>query len=365
MIPVCEPLLTGKELEYVTDCLKTNWISSAGKYIAEFEKGFAAYCGSKHGITTTSGTTALHLALAALGIGKGDDVIIPTLTMAACAFSVIYTGAKPVLVDSEPRTMNLDPEQVARRITPRTRAIIAVHLYGHPADMDPLLQIAFRRGLSVIEDAAEAHGALYRGREVGGLGHVAAFSFFGNKIITTGEGGMVTTRDEDLGRKVRILRGQGMDPDRRYWFPVVGYNYRMTNIQAAIGLAQVEQFAQHRDGRRQVAGWYDRHLSGLADFLRLPVEESWARHAFWTYTVLLRDGSGVTRDEIMARLAEQGIETRPAFYPMHLMPPYAEPEGRYPVAESLGRRGISLPMHSLLTEGDVAYIADCIRSCRP
>lgn len=359
-IPVSHPVLTGNEAQYVEECLQSSWISSIGRFIALFEDSFARFCGVGHAVACSSGTSALHLAFLALGVGPGDEVIVPTLTYVASANAVRYCGAQPVFVDSERDTWNLDPEQIEKRITPKTRAILAVHLYGHPAEMDPIVELARRYGLFVVEDAAEAHGAEYRGRKVGSLGDIAAFSFFGNKIITTGEGGMVVTGSAELRDKMRMLRGQGMDPKKRYWFPIIGFNYRMTNIQAAIGLAQMEQINQRLAERRHVAEWYTRHLEPLSDFISLPAERPWVRHAFWLYTIVLRDSVRLTRDEFMAGLAEAGIETRPVFYPMHLLPPYRESEGRYPVAEAVARRGISLPTHSLLTEEDVRYIAACI-----
>jgi len=359
-IPVSHPVLTGNETKYVGECLQTSWISSIGRFIALFEDSFAQFCGLTHAVACSSGTSALHLALLALDVGLGDEVIVPTLTYVAAANAIRYCGARPVFVDSEPDTWNLDPGQIEERITARTRGILAVHLYGHPAEMDPIVELARRYGLFVIEDAAEAHGAEYRGRRVGALGDLATFSFFGNKVVTTGEGGMVVTGSAGLSDKVRMLRGQGMDPQRRYWFPIIGFNYRMTNIQAAIGLAQMEQITQRLAERRRVAEWYARHLEPVSDFLALPVERDWVRHSFWLYTITLRDSAKLTRDEFMAGLAEAGIETRPVFYPMHVLPPYREAERRYPVAEAVACRGISLPTHSLLTEEDISYIAGCV-----
>lgn len=364
-IAISHPVLSGNEKKYVNECLDTTWISSQGKFIELFERSFASFCGASHAVACSNGTTALHAALLALGAGPGDEVIVPTLTYIATANAVAYCGARPVFVDSEPRTMNLDPAQIEARITPRTKGILPVHLYGHPADMDPIQEIARRRGLFVLEDAAEAHGALYRGRKAGSLSEAAAFSFFGNKILTTGEGGMITTSDPALENRARLLRGQGMDPGRRYWFPMVGYNYRMTNIAAAIGLGQLERIAEHLESHRRVASWYQHQLRGLEDWLILPIEEPWAHHAYWLYTIRLRGSVRRSRDEVMSLLAEAGIETRPVFYPMHIMPPYREPDGSYPAAEEIAERGISLPVHGLLTEEDAAYIAAQLRSiCR-
>ena len=362
-IPVAHPVLAGNEKKYVNECLDEAWISSSGKFLGRFEASFAAFCRVPHAVACVNGTAGLHLALAAAGVAPGDEVIVPTLTYVSAPNVVRYCGARPVLADSEPRTMNLDPGRIEALITPRTRGIIVAHLYGHPADMEPICALARRHGLFVVEDAAEAHGAEYRGHRVGSLADMAVFSFFANKIVTTGEGGMVTTQSDHLNSRLRRLRGQGVDPERRYWFPEIGYNYRMTNIQAAIGLAQMENVDWHLARRREIAGWYDRHLAPLVGLVSLPVEEPWARHAFWMYTILL-DG-GIDRDAFMRALLEDGIETRPVFHPMHLMPPYREPDGTYPVAEDLSRRGVTLPTHGLLTEEDIAYIAgSAAKACR-
>ena len=361
-IPVAHPLFVGNEKKYVNECLDEVWISSAGKFIGEFERQFAAYCGVKEAISTNNGTSALHLALQSLGVGPGDEVIVPTLTYIATANAVRYCGATPVFVDSEPRTMNLDPAAIEEKISPRTRGIIPVHLYGHPAEMDRILEIAERHGLFVLEDAAESHGALYRGNKTGSLGTAATFSFFGNKIITTGEGGMVTTQDSELAARMRLLRGQGMDPQRRYWFPIIGNNFRMTNIEAAIGLAQLERIDDHLEARQRVARWYDAQLARLAEFIEIPAVQPWAHHSYWIYTILLREADQADRDEAIRALAAAGIETRPVFYPMHIMPPYREPGSSYPVAESCSRRGLHLPTHGLLTEENIDYIVCTLAS---
>ena len=359
-IPVAQPKLGGNERKYVVDCLDTNWISSVGKYIHEFEDAFAKFCEVRHAISTNNGTTALHLALVAMDLQPGDEVIIPTVTYIATANAVRYCGAKPVLVDVDRATMNIEPSEIESKITPRTRGIIPVHLYGHPADMNAICQIAERHGLWVIEDAAEAHGAKVCGRKVGGFGNCAAFSFFGNKIITTGEGGMVTTNDDQLAKKLRQLRGQGMDPDRRYWFPIVGYNYRMTNIQAAIGLAQLETIEQALSDRRRISNWYDDALSDLDDKIVLPVQHNWAEPVAWMYITFLREGGEVERDFVIRRLDELGIETRPVFYPMHVLPPYKE-EAVYPVADLWAPRGINLPTFQELTRDDINRVAHSLK----
>ena len=364
-IPVSHPVLGGNEKRYVMECLESGWISSIGRFIGLFEDSFARYCETGHAIACNNGTTALHLALAGLGTGPGDEVIVPTLTYVATANAVRYCGARPVFADSEPCTMTIDPARIEERITPRTKGIVAVHLYGHPASMDPILEISRRHNLFIVEDAAEAHGALYRGRKAGSLADVATFSFYGNKIITTGEGGMLTTNDGARSARMRILRGQGMDPERRYWFPVVGYNYRMTNIAAAVGLAQLEQIDSFIEKRLELASRYRRELEPLADFIELPSAQPWARHVFWSYVIVLRESVRLERDEFMKRLEADAIETRPVFYPMHVLPPYREPGVRYPVADWISRRGISLPMHGLLSEEDISYIAERVgRWCR-
>ena len=271
MIPVCEPLLGGKEIEYVLDCLKTNWISSKGKYVEEFEEQFAHYCGCKYGISTTSGTTALHLALASVGIKSDDEVIIPTFTMGATAFAIVYTGAKPVLVDSEPETWNMDVTKIEEKITPpRTKAIMPVHIYGHPCDMDPIEEIAEKYNLWLIEDAAETHGAEYKGRKAGGIGHIGCFSFYANKIITTGEGGMLVSNDEKIAEKARRLKDLAHSPEKRFLHTDVAFNYRMTNIQAAIGLAQFERIDELAERRRRNAHLYNSLLKGI-DGITLPI----------------------------------------------------------------------------------------------
>lgn len=365
-ICVAQPCLGGNESKYVAECLQSTWISSSGPFIDRFEGAFADFCEARYAVVTNNGTTALHLALVALGIGAGDEVIVPSLTYVATANAVKYCGATPVFADSDPLTMTLDPADAASRITPRTKAILPVHLYGHPADMEQIGALAARHGIAVVEDAAEAHGALSNGRKVGALGECGIFSFFGNKIITTGEGGAVVTNDSQLADRLRLYRGQGMDPARRYWFPVVGYNYRMTNLAAAIGVAQMERVDAHLAARRRVAGWYLESLEAHRDLFDLPETAPWATHVYWMYTVILRDTVTAPRDAVMARMAAGGIETRPVFYPMHQLPPYREENGRYPVAERLAARGINLPTHAGLTESDVGrVVSQLLKAVRP
>jgi perosamine synthetase len=360
-IPVAQPFLGGNEAKYVNDCLDTGWVSSIGRYVEEFESQFAEYCDVRYAVSCNSGTSALHLALTALGVGPGDEVLVPSMTYVATANAVRYCGATPVFVDSQPDTFNIDPEDIERRITPRTRGIIAVHLYGHPADMRAIGDIARRHAIFAVEDAAEAHGARCGPARVGSLADIGTFSFFGNKIMTTGEGGMVTTDDPELNRRLRLYRGQGMDPDRRYWFEVVGFNYRMTNIQAAIGVAQLEMIETHLMRRMSVATWYDRHLAPLRHALRLPVRKPWAQPVNWLYTVVVTPPAAVARDDLIVRLAADGIETRPTFVPVHTLPPYRDPAVSLPIAEGLGAHGLSLPTYAGLTENDVEYVAQALR----
>jgi len=364
MIPVCEPKLSGKELEYVTDCIKTNWISSKGKYINQFEESFSKYCGTKHGIAASNGTTALHLALASMGIKAGDEVIIPTFTMIATVNSVTYTGAKPVLVDSELETWNMDPTKIEKKITPKTKAIMVMHTYGHPCDMDPINEIAEKHDLFVIEDAAEAHGAEYNGKRTGGLGDAGCFSFYANKIITTGEGGMVVTNDDKIAEMARMLRDQAFEP-KRFIHRYVGFNYRMTNLQAAIGVAQMGIIDESVNTRRKNARFYNSLLKDVKG-ITLPPEASWAKNVYWMYTVLIEDSFGRSRDELMTYLKEKGIDTRSAFYPVHSQPVYAEQyKGeKYPVADDLGRKGINLPSGNTLTEDQIRQVVETIKSTK-
>lgn len=359
-IPLAYPLFNGNEKKYVIDCIESSWISSTGKYIHQFEEKFAEFCGTQYGITCANGTVALHLSLLAYGIGPNDEVIVPTLTYIATANAVTYCGARPVFVDSEPETWNIDPNKIEEKITNKTKGIIVVHLYGHPVDMDPIIDLAKRYNLFIIEDAAEAHGGKYKNKKMGSIGDIGCFSFFGNKLITTGEGGMLTTNDSYLNEKIRLLRGQGMDPNKRYWFPVVGYNYRMTNLQAAIGLGQLENISFHLKRRREVASLYYKYFSNLLDIIEVPIEKGWAHHSFWMFSILLKDGVKVSRDRLIELLELDQIETRPLFYPMHILPPYKETTNDYPIAEDIALKGLTLPTHSLLTEENIKYIVERI-----
>jgi len=356
-IPVYRPSLRGREKEYVLDCLESTWISSKGKYIKQFEEGFASYLHLKHAAGVCNGTVALHLALVALGIGPGDEVIVPTFTYVASVNAITFTGATPVFVDSLASTWQMDPEDVARKVTPKTRAIMVVHLYGHPCDMDALQRIARERKLLLVEDCAEAFGSKYHGAYAGTFGSVAAFSFFGNKTITTGEGGMVTTNDEAIYDRILRYRGQGLAKQREYWHDVIGDNYRMTNICAAIGLAQLERADALIARKREIVELYNAGLRGV------PVtpqgEESGMVNSYWMYTVLVPNAS--VRDPFRDHLLRAGIETRPTFYPIHTMPMYAQNRRSHPVAEDLCLRGVNLPSFPDLTEQEVALVCSEIR----
>lgn len=358
-IPVSEPNLCGNEEKYVLDCLRSTWISSRGEYIQKFEESFAEYVGVKHAVTASNGTTALHLILQASGIGPGDEVILPTLTYVACANTIIYVGANPVFVDCDPVYWNLTAEGVREAITPKTRAVMAVHLYGSPVDMAPIREMCRSRGLLLIEDAAEALGSEYRQVKAGNLGDVAAFSFFGNKTMTTGEGGMVTTDDGDLAQQIRRFKNQGQSASRSYWHDLVGFNYRMTNIQAAIGLAQLENISTFVRLKRENAERYQRYLSDPD--IQHSSEMPETVHSYWMYSILLKGSMSNRRDELVDRLKSKGVETRNFFYPIHTLPMYTESRGGpFPVAENVAARGINLPSSTKLTEDDIAHVCKLV-----
>jgi perosamine synthetase len=349
-IPVAMPDIGTEELQMVTDAVKSGWVSSKGPFIEEFEREFAQYIGTKHGVSASNGTTALHLALTALGIGKGDKVVVPSLDFISVANVVKYVQAEPVFVDSHPDYWCMDPSKI--KIDKQTKAIIAVHLYGHPCDMDQILNIAKEHNLFVIEDCAEAHGAEFKGRKVGNFGVISCFSFYGNKVITTGEGGMCLTNDAELTQKMFILRDHGMNPNKRYWHDVIGFNYRMTNIQAALGVAQLRKINSFIEKKRKIAMTYNNLLKGLP-VVSLPPEMPWAKNVYWLYSILVNPQH---RDSIMAYLEKNGVETRPFFYPTHLLPPYNSGLS-FKVAEDLSSRGINLPSGTTLTETQVETVA--------
>jgi perosamine synthetase len=356
--PVYQPLLSGNEKKYVNDCLDSTWISSKGKFVAEFEDRFKSYIGARHAATVANGTVAIHLALLALGIGSDAEVIVPTLTYVASVNAIAYTGATPVFCDSLKSTWQMDPDDVRRKITPRTRAILAVHLYGYPCEMEELVKISREYDLFLVEDCAEAFGTYYKGRHVGTFGDIGTFSFFGNKTITTGEGGMVVTGDDTLYDRMIHFKGQGLAKYREYWHDVIGYNYRMTNICAAIGLAQLEQADRIIAQKRQVAEWYKSELHESP--VTFQEETGDVQHSHWMVSILVPDAAD--RDLLRSALSQQGIETRPVFYPVHSMPMYSTSFQRHPVAENLGWRGINLPSYPGLEKASVQEICAAIKS---
>ncbi|HTK45289.1 MAG TPA: DegT/DnrJ/EryC1/StrS family aminotransferase [Patescibacteria group bacterium] len=366
-IPVARPDLSGREAEYVAEAVASSWISSTGPFVTRFEREFAEWCGTRHAVAAANGTVAIHLALVALGVAAGDEVIVPSLTYIATANAVRYAGATPIFVDVDPATWCLDTDAVEQAVTPRTKGIIAVDLYGHPADMDALAAIAKRHGLWLVEDAAEAHGARYRGRPAGSLGTIGTFSFYGNKIMTSGEGGALTLDDDHLDQLVRLYRGQGVDPNRRYWFSVVGYNYRLTNVACALLCAQLERADELIAGRQRVFDGYAAALAGIDGIGFQPVA-AWAQPAPWLYCITVDERAfGRSRDELMTALVESGVETRPFFHPIHLLPPYAPDTGApptLPVTEALAAGGMNLPTSPQMTEADVEQVADAIRAAR-
>ncbi|UUW09502.1 DegT/DnrJ/EryC1/StrS aminotransferase family protein [Flavobacterium plurextorum] len=357
-IPVYQPLLNGNEKKYVNECLDSTWISSKGRFINDFENSFSEYINVKHSTTVSNGTVAIHLALLALGIGEGDEVIVPTLTYIASVNSIAYTGAKPVFVDSLADSWQIDSEDVRRKITPNTKAVMAVHLYGHPCDMDALLAICKEHNLFLIEDCAEAIGTTYKGKHVGTFGDISTFSFFGNKTITTGEGGMVVTNDDTLYDRAVHFKGQGLAKHRQYWHDVIGYNYRMTNICAAIGLAQMENIDTVLKQKAKIADTYKSLLKDTS----VEFHDSGSKdvyHSYWMCSILLKDAK--ERENLRKHLDENGIETRPLFYPVHTMPMYSDKYQRHPIAENIGWRGINLPSYPGLTDEDIRFICDKIK----
>ena len=369
-IPVCQPCLYGRELDYVIEAVKTGWISSSGKYVPLFEEAFAKYCGAKHGIAVCNGTTAIHLAPVALGIGPGDEVIIPDFTMIATAAAVVYTGAKPVFVDADRATWNIDAVKIEDRITPRTKAIMPVSIFGNPCDMGAINTIAERHNLYVIEDAAESHGAEYKGKKTGALSDITAFSFFANKNLTTGEGGMVVTSDGRLAERCRYFKNLcfPLTGLRNYIHEDIGFNYRMSNLHAAIGLAQVERADEYRAMRIRNAALYRKFLKDVPGVVfQKDTEDSVNVH--WMNTILIVPAKfGCTHDQLMERLDAKGIETRLLFTGMHHQPCLKKAgcdcTCAYPITDNLTANGLYLPSASNLSEDDIRYICEKIREVR-
>lgn len=353
LIPVSRPSIGEKEIAYVTDAIQSGWVSSLGPYIESFERCFAEFVGTRYALTTSNGTTGLHLALLAAGIKAGDEVIVPDLTFIATANAVTYIGATPVIVDIDAESLCISPEAIERAITPRTRAIIPVHLYGHPADMDAINAIAKTHDLIVVEDAAEALGAVYKGHRVGALSKCGVFSFYGNKVITTGEGGMITTDDAALYQTARRLRDHAMSPTRRYWHNEIGFNYRMTNLQAALGVAQLERVEEFIQRRSDIMDWYRDGLAGV-DRVRLNRRAEWADSVYWMYCLEVEDMTDTSREQLIQALRERGVDSRPYFYPISDMPMYHANDT--PVAHEVSQRGINLPSFVDLTRKDVEFI---------
>jgi perosamine synthetase len=365
-LPVAGPDLSGNEEAYAADAIRSSWISSTGDYVDRFEREFAELCGTDTALSVCNGTVALHLSLLAIGVRAGDEVLVPALTYVATANAVRYVGAEPVFVDVDPTTWCLDPARLEDAITPRTRGIIAVHLYGHPADMDAINRVAGVHGLWVVEDAAEAHFATYKGRTVGGLGDIATFSFYGNKIITSGEGGAVTLSDPRMELRARTLRGQGMDPSRRYYFPVTGYNFRLTNVACAILCAQLERRETIIEQRRRIFDTYRSGLAGVPGIGFQPIAD-WAVPAPWLFCVTVdADAHGRSRDELAERLDRAGIETRPFFIPLNRLPPFREAAlergDSVPTAETLAGSGLNLPTFGGLTGDEQARVIEAVRA---
>jgi len=366
MIPVCQPYLNGNELKYVNDAVRTDWISSSGKYVKAFEEAFADYCGVKHAVAVCNGTVALHLALVCLDIEQGDDVIVPDFTMIASAFSVCYTGARPVFVDADENTWNIDVSKIEEKITPRTKAIMPVHIFGNPCDMGAIQQIAARHNLFIIEDAAEAHGATYKGKKAGSFSDIAAFSFFANKNLTTGEGGMLVTNDKHLYKKALYHKNMCFDPDapRNYIHNDIGFNYRMSNLHAAIGLAQTEKADEYKEMRTQNGKLYRKYLKDTKGII-LQQDQPGAENVFWMNGILLDPKKyGRTRDELINLLKENGIDSRLFFVGMHRQPSLlklgCDRTGNYPITDNLAKNGLYLPSASNLKEAEIKHICEVI-----
>lgn len=354
--PVYQPNLSGNEKKYVQECLDSSWISSKGKFIKQFENDFSKFTGIKNSVSVSNGTVALHVALLALGIGKNDEVIVPTFTYIASVNAIYYTGAKPVFVDSEPITWQIDTKKIEARISSKTKAIMAVHIYGHPCDMDEIAKIAKKYNLLIIEDCAEAIGSYYKGKHAGMFSDISTFSFFGNKAITTGEGGMVCTNSDSLAEVSTRIKGQGLAKNQEYYHDIIGYNYRMTNICAAIGCAQLERIENILKEKDRVAKNYIKNLDGLP--IQYHEEVGDLKHSYWMFTILA--ASEIERTNLRKYLMDNGIETRPSFHPVHTMPMYNEGE-EFEVAENLGSRGINLPSYPDLSDSDIKFITDRIK----
>lgn len=365
MIPVNEPLLDGNEKKYLIECIDTGWISSEGPFVPKFEEKMAAIVSRQHGIAVCNGTAALEVAVVALGIGNGDEVILPTFTIISCAAAVVRAGATPVLVDSDPITWNMDVTQVEAKITPRTKAIMVVHIYGLPVDMNPILELARIYGLKVIEDAAETHGQTYNGRPCGSFGDISTFSFYPNKHVTTGEGGMIVTNDPVLAERCYSLRNLCFQPKKRFIHEELGYNFRMTNLQAALGLAQLERLQEFVKRKRLMGKIYTELLLTVDGLELMPAQTEYADNIYWVFGMVLKDEVPFGAEEAMRRLGSGGIGTRPFFWPMHEQPVFHKrglfAGERYPVSERLARRGFYIPSGMAITDGQVHEVAEAVK----
>lgn len=358
LIQTAGPSISQKEIDYVMDAAKNGWYENWNQYIVKFEEKFAQYVGTKYAISTSSCTGALHLSLAALGIKEGDEVIVPETTWVATAGVVKYVNAVPIFVDVNKDTWTMSPDSLEKAITTKTKAIIPVHLYGHPADMDPIMEIADEHGLYVLEDAAPSIGAEYKGRKTGSLGDVAAFSFQGAKLMVTGEGGMLVTNNDKIYERASFLANQGRDPVIPFWIKEIGLKYKMSNIQAALGLAQLERVDELIQKKREIYAWYAAYLKDLKG-IQMSTEKDWAKSIHWMTSIVLEDTLPVERDLLRARLLDKGIDTRPLFPPMSSFPMFKKANN--PVADYIGRRGINLPCALRLTKEDVEYVSENIR----
>lgn len=359
-IPLAKPVLNGNELEYVSDCVQTGWISSQGKYVNLFEEKFSEFTNSQNTCAVSNGTVALHLALVALGIKPGDEVLVPNLTFAAPVNAVIYCGAVPVLVDVNKHTMTMDVDHLQKAVTKKTTAIVPVHLYGHPAPMNEIMDIARDNNLIVVEDCAEAIGSYYNNKHVGTIGHAGTFSFFGNKTITTGEGGMIIFKDESILKHAKVLRDHGMSKDKKYWHEFIGFNYRMTNMQAAIGVAQMEAASKFVQAKIDIAEEYKRNLQNIKN-VQLPSNYGNVINSYWLYTIVLPVELSTCRDKILKLMQEDGIEARQIFIPISEMPPYKkyiDKDNDYNVSKILSKSGISLPTSVDMTKKDILRVSD-------
>lgn len=364
MIPVNEPLLDGNEKKYLEQCIDTGWISSEGPFVKQFEEGFAARVGRKFGIAVANGSVALDAAVAALGLGPGDEVIMPTFTIISCAAAVVRAGARPVLVESDPATWNVAVDRIEAKINLRTKAIMVVHIFGLPVDMGPILELAERYGLKIIEDAAEMHGQLWSGRPCGSFGDLSTFSFYPNKHITTGEGGMIVTDSPELAERCRSLRNLCFQPKQRFVHEDLGWNFRMTNLQAALGVAQLERMDEFVCRKRAMGARYTKLLKGLPGVdLPLP-STAYADNIYWVFGIVLGNMFPFDAQEAMRRLAENGVATRPFFWPMHEQPVFRKMglfmDESYPEAERLARRGFYIPSGMALTEQQAGTVAEAV-----